>query len=520
MGDREKNIEEMRRLGQESLYFFCKGILGFDYMVPHVHGRLANFLQNSEWNRKQVTLPRGYLKTTSATIGYPMWSVLPERNGMKGKDPWHDPNHRILIEQNTIDNAMKRINMIKTLFEGNSLLQTLYPEIIPESFNKGRWSDQSAQIRRTQAHPEATFEAAGVGTATVSRHYTKIIEDDIIAAKKDDFTGDEAVPTREEVDKAIGLHKANNSILVNQKSGEIINVGTRWANFDVIQFIIDNQMPPYVRFEMSVWDKEGNPTYPERFDKEVLTQLKREQGTYIFSSQYENNPVNEENMVFPIDKIQEYSYEPDTSGMFVFMAVDPAISKKSKADFTSIMCAATTWDRKLYVLDYVRKKLDPSQQIEEILTMIHRRKPRVVYIETVAYQQALAHFTRIEASKRKIFAPVDDYNPGNQVAKPARIRGIQPIVMRGDLYIRPHFNELKQELRDFPYCLHDDLLDTLSIIVRKLTYPGSPAKLIVNDPQRELALMLKELRENGKSSLPFNSQVDWITPSTVSQLIR
>lgn len=525
MSESAENRRKIRRLAQDSLYFFCRAVLGFDYMVPHVHGKLCNFLQHEDSLRKQITLPRGFLKTTLSTIGYPMWKVLPKRDEFEregSEDPWHNPNHRILIEQNLVDNARKRINVIRTQFESNALLQELFPEIIPDNFRKTRWSDSAAQIRRNESHPEATFEAAGVGSATTSLHYTTIIEDDIIAAKKDDMTGDEAIPTREEVDKAIGLHKLNPSLLVNQKYNEILNIGTRWANFDVIQHIIDEQMPPYVRFAMSVWDKNGNPTYPERFDKDVLKHLKAEQGSYIFGSQYENNPVNADTMVFPIDKLGFFEDDPDPRYSYIFMMVDPAISKKSKADYTSIMCIAAVYPRRVYVLEYTRQRMDPTQQINEIISMATRRRPRAVYIESVAYQQALAHFTRQEAIARDMFVPVEEYRPGNQVSKEARIRGIQPIVMRGDFFLKKHHGALQQELRDFPYCVHDDLLDTLSIGVRSIIYPSEGPKLVVpKDPELCLNNLLKQLREkHNNTGLPFESQVDVFDQRLTEKLLR
>lgn len=485
-------------------------------MVPHIHKPLAEFL-TQPYKRKQLTLPRGFLKTTTM-IGYSLWRTLPPRDEYvdKGiKDPWHDPNLRILYVQNMADNARKRVNMIKGIVQKNQLFQTLFPEIIPENFTHVRWSDSAAELRRDESHPEATFEAAGVGTSLVSRHYSIIVEDDIVAARSDDMTGSEAMPTREEVEKAIGFHKLAISLLANPKEGEIINVGTRWSKYDVIEHIVKNQIPPYERFVMSAEDENGDPTYPERFDKEVLQSIKEEQGTYIYSSQYLNQPVDVEKMVFQESWFKYYDIEPTPeSGLDVFMSVDPAISRKKGSDNSVVMCAGVTHDRQLYVLEYTARYMNPSELIAEIFRMYSARRPKRIYVETVAYQEALAHFLKQEAKEKGVVLPIVEYKPGRGDNKEARIRGVQPIAMSGRLHLKSWMKGLKIELVDFPYAAHDDIADALAIVVKNVGIlprgPQKPKSQLEGANMFDLERTIRELRaRSGKTDLPFKDQLDW-----------
>lgn len=503
----DTELKEMRELALNSLYFFAKAILGWDWLEPHVHREPGEMLEDETNKRLQFTLPRGFIKTTFLTISYAIWRALPPREEYAEQnltDPLHDPNVRILIVQNTIGNARKRINVIRTQFENNVLLQRLFPEIIPEKFqgSNRRWSDSHAQIERTESHPEATWEAAGVGTSLVSRHYSEIIEDDIIAPRKDDITGTEAMPTREEVEKAIGFHRSAISLLANPKDGRIINIGTRWSKFDVIQYIIDEQMPPYKRFELSALDENGNPTYPERFDKETLEGIKAEQGTYIFSSQYLNKPYDSSKMVFKPNWIRKRKTMPDLSEMKIYTSVDPAIGQKKDNDYSVILTAGVTAYRELCVLEYVRRKLNPSEIIAEIFNHNGVYSPLKVIIESTAWQAALAHFTRKEALERLEYLPIVEFKPKR--AKETRIRGLQPIAQREKLFIRPYHKELYTELIDFPYGNHDDIADALAQVKIHASFPSTPIQQ-QEQTNETLEQILSELR-TGKTGLPFADQ--------------
>lgn len=501
----DKSVVELRELCLNSLYFFSKAVLGWDWVVPHVHGKLGDFVSDPEDTRLQVTLPRGFLKTTFLSISYALWRALPPRNEFADaglKDPLHDPNVRILIVQNTKDNARKRLNVIRTHVEQNELLQELFPEIIPDSFHgNNRWSDTHAEIKRTESHPEATWETAGVGTSLVSRHYSEIIEDDIIAPKKDDLA--EAIPTREDVEKAIGFHKSAISLLANPKDGRIINIGTRWAKYDVIQYIIDEQTPPFKRFELSAIE-DGKATYPERFDLETLANIRNEQGTYIFSSQYLNKPFDSEKMVFRPEWITKYEVEPPRDTMKVYVGVDPAIGQKKDNDYSIVMAAGITPRRELLVLDYERRRMTPTELIEKIFEYNEYYQPELVIIESVAWQQALAHFVEQEAIDRLTYIPIEEFKPSNK--KETRIRGLQPVAQARKLKIKPYHTELEKELRDFPYSQYDDLSDTLASIKIHADFPAE-----IGGGQEETNRFLKEIlaelrRGDTVGNLPFKDK--------------
>src|SRR6267142_6587043 len=180
----QNTSEEQRQLYRkhcrDSLYFLCKGVLGFKDMTTVVHKPACEFLQHVA-RRRKLMLPRGFLKSHTATIGYPIWLTIQEANpalGFRGTD------ERILIGNAVSTNSEHFLSKIKKVYERNAMLQWLFPEIIPDfSSSNLQWNVTESTLPRKTDYPEPTFSAVGVGAAVVSRHFTRIILDDLIDEK-------------------------------------------------------------------------------------------------------------------------------------------------------------------------------------------------------------------------------------------------------------------------------------------------------------------------------------------------
>ena len=278
MTNEQNLLEVFRRKGKESLFFFARGILGFKDLDPKIHLPLCKALEkHEEITRLMVTFPRTWFKSTICSIAYPIWRSL------------SDPNVRILIVQNSFSNACKKLGSIKSIFEKNKLFKALYPEILPVTGET--WTKECLKVNRTASHPEGTFEAAGVGTATISRHYDEIIQDDTIAPKKDDMTGIVQQPTQADIEKAIGWHRQCHPLLIHILKSRIIIVGTRWAQRDLQGWIMENS-PEYTMIKRYIYENdEGEPARPEsgghtvwsRFNTEAANELEKSEGPYMFA---------------------------------------------------------------------------------------------------------------------------------------------------------------------------------------------------------------------------------------------
>jgi len=495
-----EQIITLRKEALSSLFFFAKGVLGLDWLDVDIHMPVCKTLEDYEHNnRVGIILPRGWLKTSLCSQAYPMWRAC------------KNPSIRVLLVQNTYKNAASKLKPIKAAFESNPLLRTLFPEVLPT--NKCTWTSDSLCLNRSKAYNESTFEAAGVRTQVTSRHYDIIIEDDTVAPDFDELGGTALCPTKDGIEQAIGWHRLASPLLTDMKKGQIIVVGTRWYERDLLSWVQDTE--PQYKFSMRACrendkgesDEKGFPTYPKRFDTAVLEELKATLGTYLFSCLYMNKPIRSEDMVFQPEWFKFYETCPALERLSVFSTVDLAgdpEDTKGDPDYNVVM---TTGKDKLtgriYVLDYFRKQCNPGELIDAIFAHVNKWHPIKVGLESVAYQGTLSYWIRERMRKENNHFYVEGFTHGRR-SKSNRILGLQPIFSNGSIYMRKYMSDLIAELQAFPLGAHDDLIDSLASQLplwgKVLTIDEEKVIRHSNDPFA-FENIVKELRKDANENL-------------------
>lgn len=470
-----ETIENLREQCKTSLFFLARAVLGFTDLDPEIHLPICNALQQEDNTRLLVMLPRSWFKSTVVSVSYPIWCAI------------QNPDVRILIVQNSMTNAKKKIGAIKQIFDNNALFQTLFPELLPKGDRP--WSSDCLTVNRKISAPEGTFEPAGTGTAVISRHYDIIIQDDTVAPDFDQMTGEIQQPTLLEIEKAIGWHKLCHPLLIHPIRSKIIIVGTRWAKEDLIGWILNNskgykvisrsalERPGHIG-EPATKEQGGVPVW-ERFNQTVLDELETSLGTFMFTLLYLNIASDAINQVFKREHIKYYDTCP--SGLLYCTSVDPAPSDSSgkftDSDFNAVV--TTGLDVRtgtIYVMHYNQMRGDPGEIIEIIFNHYNTFKPVVVKVESVAYQKTLCYWIqqRQEETKRRFYI---EQVKNARVAKKARILALQPWFAAGKIRIKAGHHDLERELLAFDpnkQAGHDDIIDALSMHidfwVRSLDY--------------------------------------------------
>lgn len=485
---KESTRVELRKRCLRSLFAFCIAVMGYDDMTDTLHRDVCTFLE-APGRKKQLTLPRGFLKTCTASIAFPIWISLPREatdeypypEAMNDKIYELGTNIRVLIASNVVTNAMKIINNIKKIYERNSAMMVLFPETIPTNFSTTKWSDMSACINRTDDFTESTFEAAGVGGSAVSRHYDIIIEDDLIYAKKDDLTGKELQPDQDDIDKAVGWHKLAMSLLVPGPHVMIHNVGTRWAKHDLVDFIRTNEknyavmdvpcaeVPPY-----------GNPTWPELFGEDKLKEIYAAQGPYMYATQYLNQPMSPEEMIFKREWLQIYTSNKEVPlTIRKFTTVDLSLWGKKKRERESEVVVMTCgWDDKnhMWLLHYDKGRFNPSEVIGIMAKHQSIYSPESIGVEVVYYQEALVHFARKAMEDGDVPWMNIKHLVTKGESKEVRIRALEPIASNLALHCKPSHVEFIMEFCEYVPnndACKKDLLDTAAYQFQ-LARPGEP----------------------------------------------
>lgn len=275
--------EQLKQVCKDRYCKFAELLQDEGWFDP-IHRKLCDWIQ---WNIQEglrtsqddiklaIVMPRGALKSTIVTKYLPIWMSI------------GDPNIRVLVAGNTFPNSRKKLEDIRGVFDSSQTFRALFPELLPKPWS--RWTNDCAEINRTQTFPEGTFEAAGMKTQLTGRHYSMIIEDDTLAPSESDMGEEILSPSKEEIEKGINFHKATTYLYPPKGTRISIVVTTRWSDDDLIAYITQNEN--YKIFDMPAMDKTGKCNFTCFYSPAKLEEIKAKVGPYMFSCNPATAPI-------------------------------------------------------------------------------------------------------------------------------------------------------------------------------------------------------------------------------------
>jgi hypothetical protein len=365
-------------------HFFCKSILGSADMNIY-HYELCRFIQFNHHKYKLCLMPRYTFKSCVITQGYSLWNM------------WNNPNIRILIYSDCASKAEKFLLGIKNHIEGKTAGSRLreFAGINQEgtgwevASHKDKWNESQINIStRTVGHVEPTVDTGGIETSKTGMHYDMIIFDDIVS--------DINVTTRAQMDKVHECYKKALSLL--KPGGEVVMVGTRWHFGDTYgRLIAENEEKD--TFGIFIKQAKVNNEYlfadigPEALTQSRLEHLKREQGTYVWSCLYQNNPISDEQAMFKKDDFQFYgelkkSNTPDKTGLYENLFITGTMDPSGDGnDYSAGTVVGTDHSKRMYILELFNdKEAKPSHMIDWILRMNNKYHFRKFGIEITFFR--------------------------------------------------------------------------------------------------------------------------------------
>ena len=291
----------------------------------------------------------------------------------------------------------------------------------------------------------------------------------------DDVESDEHIDNVEQRTKYLNNYIKGIIPAVDNETGSIKMYGTILHDDSLLHTLIVNHNGRIYR----AWEgPERTLLWPSNWTVEKLEQKREEmrvseKGDAGFYQEYFNEPISEEDQMFRKEmfryfnslQLEELRKRPHK----VYTLVDPAISKKTTADFTAIISVMVDFMNKVYVLEVTRLRLDPLETIKAIFAHYERWQPVFVGIETTSYQKALKYF--IEEEKKRHASTVQsmqviEIKP--TIDKITKISKLQPKYAIANIFHNSDDHNtplLEQELLRFPKGAHDDMADCLSNII-------------------------------------------------------
>lgn len=443
--------------GLKDLFFFNKYILETDkkrreFFVDHVHGEWDKWYRNSGKRIKMILVPRGTFKSTYFTVGRTIQALCQNRN------------HRILVANATLGNSQKFLTEMKDHLRRNDSLKRLYGEFYDP---KLRWNEDEFDILgKGLGAKEANVTAVGVGGNLVSQHYSMIIADDLVNLENSS--------TRYQADKVIDWWKRAFSLL--DYDGEMLIIGTRWSYYELYSWVLEkfgDEVDSYIR---GAYLPDGKLYFPELLSHEKLNELKSLQGSYIFSSFYLNDPVDEDSALIKRNMLKYYGRgEKITSppkGLNIFSVCDPAVSQESGVDDSSIITVGVDADDNWWILEVRNGKWTTFELIENLFSVFMQWKPQTMTLEVIGQAQGIMFPIHSEEEKRRVYLPLVEITSRPPVKKEIRIRSVlQPRFERGKIFLRSDMFDLEEQILKFPRGKRDDMVDALTD-VEDISFPA------------------------------------------------
>ena len=398
--------------------------------------------------------------------------------GLTIKDILNDPEETFGIFSHSAKIAKDFLLQIKREFEDNILLQNLFPDILYENPNKDSpaWNSERIIVKRKNNPKEATIEAHGVvENQPTGKHFSKLIFDDVVTR--------DSVYTPDMIKKTNGAWEL--SLNLGMRGGVARYIGTRYHFKDTYKLIMDREAAiPRIYTATHNGKADGEPVL---LNKEQLAKKRKTMGSYTFSCQMLQNPVADDNAAFHREDLMFYMIRNEAIREFaktmnVYIMVDGASTKNKDSDYTVMAVIGCNDDNNYYLLDMVRDKLNLSERCQKLFGLVKKWKPRKVGYEKNSREADLEYIREKQEELNYRFSIMEIHTKLNK--KDKIISTLQPIFEEHRFYLPLELlyinhehkkvdlveNFIEEEFVFYPFSIHDDMLDCISMMIRCINH--------------------------------------------------
>lgn len=415
---------------------------------PDFHYEIIDTLKQQH-GRTVIVAPRGASKSSLVTF---MWVLYTAVYGL---------SRFTIIASDSNTKAVSFLMRLKREIEDNTFFREVF-QITKDS----PWSrdDIAFRVGWLGANHRVRIAARGAGQSL--RGYTDDVRPQL-------FIGDD-VETNENCSTEANRAKLRDwfwtAVIpsMDPQIGKVLMIGTIIHNDSLLARFMLNPPANWIIKKFSMIREDGTSLWPDRFPIETIQRIKDEyirQGMLKrFHTEYLNDITGGDMRVLDNNKIRYY--DPLTLGttpLRHYMAVDFGASTTDKADYTCIMVCAVNNRGDIYVREYVRDRMIPSEVIDNIYSLYTKYNVLEIGIETNGQQKVYYYMLEEAGRNRGKYLKMRQLH--HNLKKEQRILAVQPILDDGRLYLQPTMSDLIREMKEFPNGRFDDVIDTLSNVV-------------------------------------------------------
>ncbi len=315
---------------------------------PH-HAEMIDFIMERLEKRENAVVlePRGHAKTTWAN------SIL--LSYLQSKHP----NLRVGLISNTAKQANAFSRAVRFTLEANEYQHEIFGNLAGKhKWNDVEWIQKDSALLGTK---DVNMYSAGAGGAIISKRFDLILGDDIL-----DEENTANPEQREKIET--WFWKTLKPCLV--PGGSMIVIGTRWAEGDLYQQLIEDKKWPSMVKGAIYYDpadtehRKPKALWPEMWPLDKLEQERRDMGSAMFACSYLNDISGlMAGNIFKNSWFQYYDTLPDNPDGYLWtMGVDLASSERQRADWTARVVVARDDNGNSYVFNVNRAKIETGHR--------------------------------------------------------------------------------------------------------------------------------------------------------------
>jgi predicted phage terminase large subunit-like protein len=395
-----------------------------------------------------VELPARHGKSTLISHWVPFWFLSLH------------PNKNVILSTYEADFAASWGRRVRNEIQNNPLSSI-------------RVTDDSSAAHRWQTTEGGGMITAGIGGPITGRGGNLIIVDDPVKNA-------EEASSQTYRDRTIDWF--NSTLYTRAEPGAtIVVLMTRWHQQDLAGYLESERKEAWKVFRLPAIAEEndplgrelGQPLCPERYDLEALERIKRDVGSRVWNSMYQQRPSAELGELIQRSWFKFYTTPPEKFEEII-QSWDMAFKESSKSDFV----VGQVWGRvgaNKYLIDQIRKRMDFPSTIEAVRRLTSKHpKARLKLIEEKANGAAVI------ASLTREIPGLVPFNPSGN--KMSRLNAVSPDIEAGNVYLplpqlNPWVSEFIDEVVQFPNGAHDDQVDAMSQALLRLQQLTGAARI-------------------------------------------
>lgn len=449
---RQRNIQRARESSSAFMeYCFVEEKTQEPYQQQWFHDQWHEAW--SRYPRVMIIAPRDHAKTSNV-VGRAIWEL------------GRDPDQRIKIVCASDGRAKERLYEIDQHISDNARVREVFPGL--KHKEDAPWNAHKLVVERTARHRDASVEALGITSTATGGRADLLIADDVV-----DRRNALTFPAlREQIKQAWRSDWTN----LLEPDGRVWYICTLWSPADLSHELMENRAYKLLRYDIG----EGfNPIWPAKWGEKELRERHSEIGTIEFNRAFRNQAIDIESAVVKpqwfefrdLREDQRYMELVERDEAVFITSYDPAGTPTGKKDqdYTGACVGAVDTERGvLYIVDAWHRRASVKEVTDAVYAEAMRYEPWQIEIEKVG----LATHDEWIINEYPDLAPLIKVTRP-KVSKQMRLLGVTPLMEKGNVIFSTHLDpademfdpgrgSIVDELQDFPFGKHDDMVDAFS----------------------------------------------------------